>query len=70
MGKLKGKTEVLVEMKYSKFPKTLLVRVNKINDIKVLKLIFKKLKENSSEEEIKKYCKWKLRSLLKKNWDL
>ena len=53
-GKLKGKIEVLAEIKYNKIPKVLLTKVNKINDIKVLKLIFKKLKENSSEEEIKK----------------
>ena len=53
-GKLKGKIEVLAEIKYNKIPKVLLTKVNKINDIKVLKLIFKKLKENSSEDEIKK----------------
>ncbi len=52
--KLKGKIEVLAEIKYNKIPKVLLTKVNKINDIKVLKLIFKKLKENSSEDEIKK----------------
>ena len=52
--KMKGKIEVLAEIKYNKIPKVLLTKVNKINDIKVLKLIFKKLKENSSEDEIKK----------------